>query len=154
MNIFDVLKIGGVEEVKPEEFKIKAQYSFFDFVNSINKSKINLIETSENPDLTEKEYNPWLVNKSLSYFPDTVHLANVVNNLHHLDKKLQYDFLINIVRPKNRFSKWSKKQEIGDIDIVTEVYGYSKKKAEIALSLLSAEQLIEIRKKINKGGLK
>ena len=152
MNIFDVMKVGGVEEVKePEEFKIKARYSPFDFVESINKSKINLIEESDNPEVIEKEYIPWIVNKSLSYFADTVDFANVVNQYHNLDKKMQYSFLINIIRPKKRFSKWAKKQESGDIDIVTKVYGYSKKKAEIALSLLSTEQIIEIRKRINEG---
>jgi hypothetical protein len=154
MNILDVMHIGDVEEVKEETFKIKAQYSPFDFVNSINKSKTNLINDSDNPDVTEKEYNPWIVNKSLSYFADTVQFANMVNSIHSVDKKLQYDFLINIVRPKNRYSKWVKKEDSGDIDIVKEVYGYSSKKAEIALSLLSTEQIAALKRITNKGGLK
>jgi len=155
MNILDVMNIGKVEEAKEEEsFKSHKQYSPFDFVNTINKTKVNLISNSENPELTEKEYNPWIVNKSLSYFADTVQFANIVNGIHSADKKLQYDFLINIVRPKNRFSKWVKKEQSGDIDIVKEVYGYSSKKAEIALSLLSTEQLAELKRITNKGGLK
>jgi flagellar capping protein FliD len=123
-------------------------------LNSINKSKTNLINDSDNPDVTEKEYNPWIVNKSLSYFADTVQFANIVNSIHSVDKKLQYDFLINIVRPKNRYSKWVKKEDSGDIDIVKEVYGYSSKKAEIALSLLSTEQIAALKRITNKGGLK
>jgi len=154
MNILDVMHTGDVEEVKEETFKIKAQYSPFDFVNSINKSKTNLINDSDNPDVIEKEYNPWIVNKSLSYFADTVQFANIVNSIHSVDKKLQYDFLINIVRPKNRYSKWVKKEDSGDIDIVKEVYGYSSKKAEIALSLLSTEQIAALKRITNKGGLK
>jgi hypothetical protein len=154
MNILDVMHTGDVEEAKEETFKIKAQYSPFDFVNSINKSKTNLINDSDNPDVTEKEYNPWIVNKSLSYFADTVQFANIVNSIHSVDKKLQYDFLINIVRPKNRYSKWVKKEDSGDIDIVKEVYGYSSKKAEIALSLLSTEQIAALKRITNKGGLK
>jgi hypothetical protein len=154
MNILDVMHTGGVEEVKEESFKIKAQYTPFDFVNSINKSKTNLISTSDNPEVIEKEYTPWIVNKSLSYFADTIHFANIVNGIHSVDKKLQYDFLINIIRPKNRYSKWVKKEESGDIDIVKEVYGYSSKKAEIALSLLSTEQIAALKRITNKGGLK
>jgi hypothetical protein len=126
----------------------------FDFINSITYSKKNLIDESESPELMEKEYAPWMVNKGLSYFVDTVLHANEMNQFHLLDKKLQYDYLINIIRPKKRFSKWAKKAQNDDIDIVKETYGYSQKKAEIALSLLSKAQINSLKQKQEKGGLK
>jgi hypothetical protein len=126
----------------------------FDFINSITYSKKNLIDESESPELMEKEYAPWMVNKGLSYFVDTILHANEMNQFHLLDKKLQYDYLINIIRPKKRFSKWAKKAQNDDIDIVKETYGYSQKKAEIALSLLSKAQINSLKQKQEKGGLK
>lgn len=104
-----------------------------------------------NDDLAEKTYSPWLTNKSLSYFADTIHAANLMNCNHHLDHKLQYSFLINIVRPRKRFQKWSKKQKDEDLDAVAEYYGYSNTKAKSALELLTPEQINIIKKKIQKG---
>ena len=123
----------------------------FDFVTAINSSKKNLI--NEDPAL-EKEYNPFLTNKALSYFTDTIMDANQMNMHHGLDKKLQFDYLINIVRPGKRFSKWAKKVENNDRDIVKTYYGYNDRNAEVALSLLSAEQLKIIREKLENGGVK
>ena len=48
----------------------------FDFVTSISFSKQNLITESEWPDATEKEYLPFMVNKALSYFQDTILFSN------------------------------------------------------------------------------
>lgn len=123
----------------------------FDFVNSINTTKKNLMNGTANDDLAEKTYSPWLTNKSLSYFADTIHAANLMNCNHHLDHKLQYSFLINIVRPRKRFQKWSKKQKDEDLDAVAEYYGYSNTKAKSALELLTPEQINIIKKKIQKG---
>ena len=122
----------------------------FDYLNSINDTKVNLMVD----DASEKAYNPFLINRGLSYFPDTVLLANEMNRLHHADKRLQYSFLINTVRKKKRFSKWLKRQEHEDLLIVKEYYGYSNEKAKSALSILSADQLNELKKKLDKGGLK
>jgi hypothetical protein len=123
----------------------------FDFVNAINFGKKNLI--NEDPGL-EKEYSPFLTNKSLSYFVDTIMDANKMNMHHGLDKKLQFDYLINIIRPAKRFSKWSKKVENNDRDLVKTYYGYNDRNAEVALSLLSAEQLKIIRERLENGGVK
>lgn len=123
----------------------------FDFVNAINSTKKNLI--NEDPSL-EKEYNPFLTNKSLSYFTDTIMDANLMNMHHGLDKKLQFDYLINTIRPGKRFSKWAKKVENNDRDIVKTYYGYNDRNAEAALSLLSAEQLKIIKEKLENGGVK
>jgi len=122
----------------------------FDFLTSINSSKKDLMDSPE----TEKMYVPFVVNRSLSYFPDTVALANEMNRYHHIDSKLQYQFLINIVRKRKRFSKWVKPEIENDIEAVKEFYGYSNDKARQVLPLFSAAQLTIIRDKVNKGGRK
>lgn len=102
----------------------------FDFVNDINLGKKDIITNSDNPELAEKTYNPYLTNKSLSYFPDTVQYANMMNMNSHLDHLLQYSFLINIVRKRKRFSKWYKNTSDEDLQAVIDYYGYSVNKAK------------------------
>mgnify|MGYP005714925927 CR=1 FL=1 len=120
----------------------------FEFLNAINTTKKDVITD----DITEKAYNSFMVNRSLSYFNDTVVLANEMNRYHHLDNKLQFDFLINMVRKRKRFSKWIKPQIESDVEVVKEYYGYSNDKARQVLPLLSSSQLSELKKKVNKGG--
>lgn len=122
----------------------------FDYLNAINYTKENIIVD----DITEKDYNPFMVNRGLSYFADTILMANEMNQHAHLDKKLQFDFFINIVRKKKRFSKWFKPETVSDVEVVKEYYGYSNDKARQALSLLTQEQLNILRKKVYKGGRK
>ena len=119
----------------------------FDLLKSINDTKKNIMELPEH----EKMYVPFVTNRSLSYFPDTVLLANEMNRYHHIDSKLQYQFLINIVRKRKRFSKWVKPEIENDIESVKEYYGYSNDKARQVLRLLSSEQLTIIRDKVSKG---
>ena len=85
---------------------------------------------------------------------DTVMFANEMNRLPHLDKRLQYDFYINTVRPRKRFSPWDKKQKMNDLDVVKQYYGYSNEKARQALNILSPSQLDYIKSKLNRGGKK
>jgi len=120
----------------------------FDYLNSINTTKKDIMVD----DIAEKEYNPFMVNRGLSYFNDTVILANEMNKYHNIDKKLQYHFLINMVRQRKRFSKWFKAESVSDIEAVKEYYGYSNEKARVALTLLSPEQITIIKQKVNKGG--
>lgn len=122
----------------------------FEFLNAINTTKKDLIVD----DITEKQYNSFMVNRSLSYFNDTVLMANEMNINHHLDNRLQFDFFINIVRKKKRFSKWIKPETFGDVEVVKAYYGYSNEKARQALSLLTKEQLDLLKKKVYKGGRK
>lgn len=122
----------------------------FDYVTAINFKKEQLIVDEE----TEKGYQPFLTNRSLSYFSDTVHIANAMNQHHHTDSKLQFDFLINIVRKRKRFSKWIKPEVVDDLEAVKEYYGYSNEKARVALSILSTDDVLEIKKRIFKGGRK
>ena len=105
-------------------------------------------------DITEIAYNSFLINRSLSYFPDTVLAANEMNRNHHIDNRLQFDFFINIIRKRKRFSKWFKPEQISDLEIVKEYYGYSNEKARQILTLLSTEQINELKTKVAKGGRK
>lgn len=122
----------------------------FDFLNAINFTKQDIMVD----DITEKAYSPFMVNRGLSYFPDTVLMANEMNQYAHLDNRLQFDFFINIVRKKRRFSKWFKAETVSDVEVVKEYYGYSNEKARQVLTLLTTEQLDLLRKKVNKGGRK
>ena len=121
----------------------------FDFVKSINDTKINLIDQDKG---NAKYYNGFVINRSLSYFPDTVILSNEMNRLHHLDAKMQYDFLINIVRKKKRFSKWDKPEQRADIECIKEYFGYSEQKAKQVIGLLTESQIKTITQKVTKGG--
>ena len=122
----------------------------FEFVKAIN-NKQNIIRD----DLDEKAYNPYMINRAFSYFPDTVLLANEMNVAHHIDPKLQNDFFINTIRKNSkRFSKWNKTKSDADFEAVKEYYGYSNEKARSALSLLSTEQINIIKKKVDHGGRK
>lgn len=124
----------------------------FDFVNAINYTKVNVIETADNKDLVEKAYNSFVVNRSMSYFIDTVLPANEMNS-RQIDNKLQFEFLLNTVRPKKRFAKWAKKREDDLVELVKEHYGYNIKKAIQALSVLTEQQKQEIRTRMNTGGV-
>lgn len=124
----------------------------FDYINAINFTKKDLMTDTENDELAEKSYVPFLTNRGLSYFTDTIMYANEMNKCHHLDNKLQFHYLINSIRPKKRFSKWAKRKEDNDVDAIQEYYGYSRVKAEQALSILSSEQVKTIKKRLSKGG--
>ena len=120
----------------------------FDYLNSINLNKQDIMVD----DICEKAYNSFMVNRGLSYFPDTVVIANEMNKHHQIDNKLQYHFLINMIRKRKRFSKWAKANKESDIDAVKEYYGYSNEKARQALTLLSPDQITIIKNKVSKGG--
>ena len=126
----------------------------FDFVTDINLGKKDIITNSDNPELAERTYNPYLTNKSLSYFQDTIHYANEMNMHSDLNHKMQYSFLLNIVRKRKRFSKWHKTIDDENLQAVIDYYGYSVKKAKEALKILSDEQLSTIKLKLSKGGMK
>lgn len=100
----------------------------------------------------EKAYVPFVVNRTLSYFSDSVLLANEMNRLSFLDNKLQYSFLINTIRRRKRFSKWAKYSPSNDLEVVKEYYGYNDELAHQALKLLSEEQINLLKEKVSKGG--
>ena len=122
-----------------------------DWLNSINFNKENLIE--EDSTLV-KEYPPFIINKCLSGHLDCVLLANEMNRYHFLDKDMQYNFYLNILRKKKRFSPWLRKEKVSDIEYVKQYYGYSNEKASQVLKILSDEQIDFIKQRLDTGGTK
>ncbi len=127
------------------------RYPLKDYLNSINLTKKNLMK--DDPDW-EKNYPPYIINKCMSHHMDTIVFANEMNRYPNLDKRLQYDFYINTVRARKRFSPWGKKEKVKDLELVKQYYAYSNEKAKQALRILSPTQLDYIRNKLNKGGKK
>ena len=120
-----------------------------DWLNSINQTKKNLIE--EDPSI-EKDYPPYIINRCFSGHLDAVLFANEMNMYSFLPKKMQYDFFINTLRTKRRFSPWIRKDLVDNLDCVKRYYGYSNEKAKQALKILSKEQLDFIKSKFEIGG--
>jgi len=127
------------------------RYPLKEYLNSINLSKRDLME--EDPGW-EKNYPSYVINKCLSHHMDTLAFANEMNRYPNLDKRLQYSFFLNTVRPKKRFSPWGKKEKVKDLEVVKQYYGYSNEKAKQALRILSPNQLNYIKEKLNRGGKK
>ena len=125
-------------------------YELKDYLKSINRTKEKLMDNDD--ELWEKKYPPFIINKCLAPFPDTVHLVNEMNVNHHLDSKLQFDFLLNSIRPRERYTPWLKAKKIKNLDYVKEYYGYSNEKAKVALDILSDEQIETIKNSLSKGG--
>lgn len=125
----------------------------FDYVNSITHTKKNLMRDTENDALAEKGYEPWLTNNALSYFPDTILHANLMNQYHQLNHRAQYEFLINSIRPKKRFSKWVKSARDEDLDVICAYYNCNVTVGREYQSLLSSEQIAEMKKQQEKGGI-
>ena len=125
---------------------------FKDYLPAINHTKKNLMD-SDDP-MWEKKYPAFMVNKVLSGFQDTVMLSNEMNRNHFLDRDMQFQFLLNSIRSKKRFTPFLRASKIKDIECVKEYYGYSNSKAKEALNLLSDGQIEELTMSLNKGGRK
>ena len=123
----------------------------FDFVKQINYGKRNLID--ENPEL-EKEYKQYIINRALSFNYDTVLYANEMNVKNHVDSKLQFDFFLNTIRPKQRYGKWLKRENNGILELIKEYYKCSYAKARDYTTLLDDSQLDIIKQLLETGGLK
>jgi hypothetical protein len=143
MNLFGE----PIEKIIEEPYK-SPSITPFEFINAIHHTKENLIVD----EWSEKQYNSYIINKGLSYGADTVSPANEMNSRPHLDKILQFQFLINIIRSKKRFNKWIKAEKVDDLEVVKEYYGYSTDKAKQVLPLLNDSIIENMRKRITKGG--
>ena len=122
----------------------------FDYVNAILYTKKDVMEIENN----ERDYSAFLSNRALSYHKDSIFIAQQMNLLPGIDRRLQFRYLINTVRPMKRDKKqWAKQKENNDIDAVIEYFGYSYKEALVALSILSKDQLKQIKRKLEKGGI-
>ena len=125
-------------------------YELKDYLNAINVSKESLLDSED--EMWEKKYAPFIVNKCVAPFPDTIQLVNELNQYHHLDKKLQFDFLLNSLRTRKRYTPWLKAKKLKNLEYVKEYYGYNNEKAKAALDILDDEQISAIKIKLNKGG--
>ena len=127
-------------------------YSPFDYAKAINESKDQLMDSPD--EMWEKKYTPFIVNKAVYPFPDTVLLVNEMNQCHYLDNRLQFDFLLNSIRPKKRYSKWLKRENNEVLELIKDYYKCSYAKARDYATLLNDSQLDILRKHSDKGGLK
>tara|TARA_Y100000780_G_scaffold143062_1_gene129157 strand:+ start:43 stop:438 length:396 start_codon:yes stop_codon:yes gene_type:complete len=128
-------------------------YELKDYLKAINETKENLLDTN---DITwEKKYPPYVINRCMSMFYDTVMHSNEMNGLHFLPKRMQFHYFINSIRKKRRFGgKWLSQTKLKDLALVKEYYGYSNSKAKEALNILSKNQIENIKIELIKGGRK
>ena len=136
----------------PKKVKQKTegvQDPLFQYINDLSNEKKYLM----NNGLFEKEYVPHQTNRFFSYFSDTIMLANMMNTTYSLSNRMQHDFYFHEVRKRKRWTKWFKAETSDDLQLIKEYYKYTDQKAREALSILSEEQLNDIRKKLNKGGI-
>jgi len=129
-----------------------SDYSLTKYLTAINYSKEKLLDTDDRE--WERKYPPFIINKGLSYFSDTVMYANEMNRLHHATKHMQFSFFLNSIKSRKRFSKWLKASKIKDLDVIKQHFGYSNKKAQEVLSILTKEQIDYIKERLYKGGKK
>lgn len=122
----------------------------FDYVNSISLNKKNMMRGSENDEYAEKQYEPYLANKALSYFTDTLLYANEMNRYPFLENKLQYEYLLQSIRPGKRFSKWTKKTLSDEVKSISHYFGVNMKVAEQYSKLISSEDKAKIVLEYNK----
>ena len=125
-------------------------YELKDYLNAINNTKEPLMDSED--ETWEKKYPPFVVNKCLMPFQDTIFIVNEMNQLPNIDKKLQFDFFLNSLRARKRYSPWAKATKLENLEYVKEFYGYSNAKAKSALDILSEDELATIRKRLYKGG--
>lgn len=124
-------------------------YQLKDYLYTINQSKHNLLR--QDPEAV-KGYPPFIINKCLSGFTDSILFANEMNIHNHLDKQMQYDFYLNSLKPRKRFSPWLRKGELENLELVKQYYGYNHSKAVAALRILTNSELEQIKKLLDKGG--
>ena len=127
-------------------------YELKEYLNAINFTKKDVMDSEDR--MWVKNYPAFIVNKVLSGFSDTIMLVNEMNRNHFLDKDMQFQFLLNSIRSKKRYSPFLRASKIKDIECVKEYYGYNNEKAKTALDLLTKEQLKLIKERLYKGGIK
>ena len=125
-------------------------YELKDYLKAINRTKEPLMDDED--EQWEKKYPPFIVNKCLMQFQDTILFVNEMNQYPQLDKKLQFDFYLNSLRSRNRYTPWMKAKKLETLECVKEYYGYNNEKARVALDILDDEQISAIKQKLDKGG--
>ena len=127
-------------------------YELKEYLNAINFTKKDLMKSED--ELWQKKYPAFIVNKLLSAFSDTVMFVNEMNRNHFLDKDMQFQFLLNSIRSKKRYSPFLMASKLKEIECVKEYYGYSNDKAKAALDILTKDEIKIIKEKLYKGGTK
>jgi len=122
------------------------------YLKAINKDKTKMEDLDADVETVKKKYSPFIVNRCLSFFPDTIIQVNNMNANAHLDKDIQFEYLRTSTRSRSRFSPWEKKGKHSDLDLVKEYYGYSNTKAYQVLDLLTEEDLDNMRESMYTGG--
>ena len=125
-------------------------YELKDYLNAINQTKETLMD--EDDEMWEKKYPPFVINKCLHAFPDTILFVNEINQIPNLDNKLQFDFFLNTLRARKRYTPWLKAKKLENLECIKEYYGYNNEKAKTALDILDDEQISAIKQKLYKGG--
>ncbi len=125
-------------------------YELKSYLKAINQTKEPLMDGEDEE--WERKYVPFIVNKCVGAFPDTIMLVNEINQLPNVDKKLQFDFLRTSLRSRKRFTPWIKASKMDNLECIKEFYGYSNVKAKAALDILNDEQITIIKSKLFKGG--
>lgn len=123
----------------------------FDFINDISFGKKDIMRGTDNDSSIEKQYNQFIVNRGLSYFPDTILYVNEMN-IRTVGNREHFTFLLHAIKPKKRFSKWVKLEDEENLEIVSEYFNYSKKRSREALKILTTKQIDEIKQYFYKGG--
>ena len=127
-------------------------YELKDYLNAINFTKKNLMDSDDL--IWQKKYPAFIVNKILSGFQDCIMLINEMNRNHFVDKDMQFQFLLNSIRSKKRYSPFLRSSKLKDLDVVKEYYGYNNEKAKVALDILTKDEVKLIKEKLFKGGTK
>jgi len=127
-------------------------YELKEYLNAINFTKKNLMDSDDL--LWQKKYPSFIVNKILSGFQDCIMLVNEMNRNHFMDKDMQFQFLLNSIRSKKRYSPFLRSSKLKDLDVVKEYYGYNNEKAKVALDILTKDEVKLIKEKLFKGGTK
>ena len=122
-----------------------------DYLNAINYTKEPLLDTDD--ESVEKGYTPFVVNRCLSYFIDTVLYANEMNRRPEADKKMQFDYLQKSIRKNKRYSKWLKQESVENLDLIKQFYGYSDAKAKEVMDILTSDDIEYMRNQLNTGGV-
>lgn len=128
------------------------EYTPFDFINAASQTKKDLIRESDYPEIIEKEYVPFIVNRGFSYHQDTILHSNEMNMRAHLFNAAQFDYYLNSLRSRKRFSKWHKAEKNDDLDIIQKVYSCNRTIAKMYLKALSKDDLKHLKSKLNEGG--
>lgn len=128
-------------------------YSPFDYMNAVSFSKEDIIGNNDQPDMIEKEYTPYMVNRGFANFEDTILHANELNQRHHLFHRAQFDYYRGALRKRKRFSKWPKADKSDDLDAIQEVYQCNRTVAKLYFKALTKENLKVIHEKLATGGV-